>query len=228
VKCKTVDVEVPTETEIVLEAHITAELDREGPFIDLTGTEDIVRQQQVLEVKAITHRAAPYYHFLLPGGLEHKWCMGMPREPTIFLEVNKVCECRDVHITPGGCSWFHGVVQIHKQDDADPQQAIEAAFRGHPSMKHVYVVDEDVDIYDPQDVEWVFATRFQASRGLFVYENQLGSSLDPSANQVTRETTKVGFDLTIPLGAVREKFLRAKIPGEDDVDPSEFTARRPC
>ncbi|HMF34202.1 MAG TPA: UbiD family decarboxylase [Candidatus Lokiarchaeia archaeon] len=226
VKCKTVDIEVPAASEIVIEARITSETAPEGPFIDLTGTEDIMRQQQVLEVKAITHRRDPYYHILLPGGLEHKLCMGLPREPTIYLEVNKVCRCRNVHITPGGCSWFHGLVQIEKQDDADPQKAIEAAFRGHPSMKHVFIVDEDVDIFNPQDIEWAFSTRFQGSRGLFVYENQLGSSLDPSANQVTRETTKVGFDLTIPSGAVRGKFLRAKIPGEKEVDESEFTGGR--
>ena len=95
-------------------------------------------------------------------------------------------------------------------------------------MKHVFIVDEDINIYNPEDVEWAMATRFQGSRGLFVYENQLGSSLDPSANQVTRETTKTGFDLTIPLGAIKEKFLRVKIPGEDDIDITEFTSGRPC
>lgn len=222
VKCKTVDIEVPAASEFVIEGRITSEMVWEGPFLDLTGTLDIRRKQQVLEVKAITHRTNPYFHILLPGGLEHKICMGMPREPSIFLEVNKVCRCTNVHVTPGGCSWFHGVVQIEKQSDEDPRKAINAAFQGHTSMKHVFIVDGDIDPFNPQDVEWAFATRFQGSRGLFVFENQKGSSLDPSANQMTRDTTKVGFDLTIPMNAKREKFLRVTIPGTEDVNDKDF------
>jgi 2,5-furandicarboxylate decarboxylase 1 len=225
VKCKTIDVEVPATSEFVMEGRITQELDWEGPFLDLTGTLDIRRKQQVLKVNTIIHRKDPYFHILLPGGLEHKICMGMPREPSIFLEVNKVCSCKNVHVTPGGCSWFHGAVQINKKREEDPLNAIKAAFKGHPSMKHVFIVDEDVNIFNPQDMEWAFATRFQGSRGFFVFEKQLGSSLDPSANQVTRETTKVGFDLTIPLSAKREKFLRATIPGTENMREDEFLCK---
>ncbi|MHA1733918.1 MAG: UbiD family decarboxylase [Promethearchaeota archaeon] len=217
-RCKTVDVDVPATTEVVLEGRITPELGPEGPFIDLTGTLDVEREQPVLEVRKVTHRREPYYQELLPGGPEHKLCMGMPREPTIYREVSRVCECTGVNITPGGCSWLHGVVRIVKKDDGDPRRAIEAAFRGHASMKHVFVVDDDVDLDDPAEVEWAMATRFQGSRGLFVYEKQVGSSLDPSADQDTRETTKVGFDLTVPTSEDRRKFTKVKIPGEDEVE----------
>ncbi len=201
VKCLTVDLEVPAHTEIVLEGRITQHTAPEGPFLDLTGTMDIVREGRVIEISCITHRRDPIYQALLPGGLEHKLLMGLPREPTIYAEVSKVCRCLNVLLTAGGSSWLHAVVQIQKREADDGRRAIEAAFQGHSSLKHVVVVDEDVDIYDSHDVEWAIATRFQADSDLVVWEDQPGSSLDPSAvhipGQKTR-TAKMGLDATIP------------------------------
>jgi UbiD family decarboxylase len=208
-KCKTIEMEIPTETEIVLEGRITKEMHAEGPFVDLTETYDIVREQPVLEVKKITHRKNPIYHALLPGGLEHKMLMGMPREPTIFREVNKVTECKDVYVDPGGCSWLHGIVQIKKKAEDEGMKAIEAAFNGHKSMKHVIIVDEDINIYDPASVEWAIATRFQAKTGMIV-KQEAGSSLDPSSDPKTRETSKVGIDATKPLVIKGKNFDKAK------------------
>ncbi len=210
VRCLTVELEVPAETEIVLEGRITRATAPEGPFLDLTGTMDIVREGHVIEIGSITHRREPIYQALLPGGEEHKLLMGLPREPTIYSEVSKVCHCLNVLLTPGGASWLHAVVQIDKQDAHDGRRAIDAAFRGHSSLKHVVVVDGDIDIYDPHDVEWAIATRFQAHSDLVVWEGRPGSSLDPSAihmpGQKTR-TTKMGLDATIPwhmpLGELR-------------------------
>jgi 2,5-furandicarboxylate decarboxylase 1 len=201
VKCLTVDLEVPAETEIVLEGHITQATAPEGPFLDLTGTMDIVRQGRIVEISCLTHRRDAIYQALLPGGEEHKLLMGLPREPTIYSEVSKVCHCLNVILTPGAGTWLHGAVQIEKRDADDGRRAIEAAFRGHPSMKHVVVVDEDIDIYNPLDVEWAIATRFQADRDLMVLENEPSSSLDPSATHAPGEksrTTKMGLDATIP------------------------------
>jgi UbiD family decarboxylase len=201
VQCITKDLEVPAEAEIVLEGRITRQVTDEGPFLDLTETWDIVRQQPVIEIDCITHRRNPIYHALLPGKLEHKMLMGMPREPSIYAAVNAVCDCRNACITPGGMSWLHAVVQIRKRDADDGRRAIEAAFRGHGSLKHVVVVDEDVNPFDPHDVEWAVATRFQADRDLMVFEDQLSSSLDPSALHVPgrkARTAKMGLDATIP------------------------------
>ena len=135
----------------------------------------------------------------------------MPREPTIFREVSKVCKCLDVHITPGGCSWLHAVVKIRKEHADDGKMAIEAAFRGHSSLKHVFIVDEDIDIQDPYEVEWAFATRFQADKNIVIKPQEKGSSLDPSANPVTGKTTKVGFDLTIPKSTNKECFYKPSL-----------------
>jgi UbiD family decarboxylase len=211
VKCKTIDLEVPKDCEIVLEGRITKEKAAEGPFLDLTGIVDKARQQPVVEIKCITHREKPIYQTILAGRNEHKFLMGMPKEPTIFNEVNKVCKCTDVYITPGGCSWLHAVVQIKKQNPDDGKKAIAAAFEGHKSLKHCVIVDEDINIYDPHDVEWAVATRFQADKNSVILSNQPGSSLDPSGDLTEGKkatTAKAGIDATAPLVTTGKGFKK--------------------
>jgi 2,5-furandicarboxylate decarboxylase 1 len=211
VRCQTVDVEVPADAELILEGRITDSLAEEGPFPDLTSTMDGVRRQPIIEIHHITHRRNPVFHALLPSGMEHKNLMGMPREPTIFAAVNEVCRCTGTYITPGGMSWLHAVVQIEKRDHEDGRRAIHAAFQGHASLKHVVVVDTDVDVYDSAEVEWAIATRFQADRDLVVLSDQPSSSLDPSALQVPAQkarTAKMGLDATAPLGPARRGYER--------------------
>jgi UbiD family decarboxylase len=202
------------EAEIVMIAEITDGMHKEGPFLDLTETPDIVREQRVARIKKIFVREEPLFHALLPGGLEHKTLMGMPREPTIYEEVSKVCKVKDVYITPGGCSWLHGAISIIKEAEEDGKKAIEAAFKGHKSMKHVFVVDDDIDIHDPHQIEWAMATRFQ---GNMVIRKEKGSSLDPSSDLETRMTTKIGFDLTIPWGRNKKDFKKPDLPMKIDL-----------
>ncbi|UCE95158.1 MAG: UbiD family decarboxylase [Candidatus Bathyarchaeota archaeon] len=202
VKCQTVDLEVPRDSEIVLEGVITKERAPEGPFLDLTGIPDKVRLQPVVEISCVTTRKDPIYQTILAGRKEHRVLMGMPKEPTIFNEVNKVCKCTNVHITEGGCSWLHAIVQIIKKSPDDGKKAIKAAFEGHGSLKHCIIVDNDINIYDPNDVEWAIATRFQANKGAVIMPNQRGSSLDPSGDLTEGKkatTCKMGIDATIPL-----------------------------
>ena len=203
VHAKTVDLFVPAEAEFVLEGTVyNDKRHAEGPFVDLTETYDIVRNEPVFVVKTITHRRNAIWHALLPGALEHKLLMGMPREPTIFKKVNEVVRCLDVNINPGGCSWLHAIVQIDKKSEQDGKKAIQAAFAGHHSCKHVFVVDKDIDIYNPLEVEWAMATRFQGDTDLVVRSKDAGSSLDPSSERTEdgkHLTTKLGFDLTKPI-----------------------------
>ena len=219
-KAVTSDLLIPADAEFVIEGTIYRDRRHaEGPFVDLTETQDVIREEPVLEVKCITHRKDPLWHALLPGGLEHKLLMGMPREPTIFREVNKVVHCLDVNINPGGCSWLHAIVKIRKEQDDDGRKALEATSRGHRSCKHIFVVDEDIDIYDPLSVEWAMATRFQADRDLVWLGRERGSSLDPSAEPGTYETCKVGFDLTAPLETAGKHFNKVPFP---EVDLSDY------
>ncbi|MEM3820093.1 MAG: UbiD family decarboxylase [Nitrososphaerota archaeon] len=203
---------VPAECEVVLEGYVTDEYVDEGPFIDILGTYDIVRKERVIEIRCITMRKNPIFQYILPGGYEHKNLMGLPREATIQREVSKVCECLDVKLTAGSGGWLNAVVKIRKKNDEDGRRAIEAAFRGHESMKYVVVVDEDIDIGNLDEVEWAISTRTQLDRDLVLKPGEKGSSLDPSADQVTRLTCKAGIDATIPSMREKEKFMKATIP----------------
>ncbi|MBN2083805.1 MAG: UbiD family decarboxylase [Anaerolineales bacterium] len=217
---KTIDLLVPSESEFVLEGTVHyGRRHAEGPFVDLTETQDIIRDEPVFEVKAVTHRRDAIWQALLPGALEHKLLMGMPREPTIFREVSRVVKCLDVHVNPGGCSWLHAIVQIEKQHEDDGKKAIAAAFAGHRSCKHVFVVDRDIDIYDPLAIEWAMATRFQGDKDLVVMPRAPGSSLDPSSEPGTHNTCRVGYDLTQPLETKGKKFEKTPFP---DVDLNRF------
>ncbi len=203
------DVVVPYNSEIVLMGRITNEYEDEGPFVDITGTYDIVRKQPVVEFDKMYYRSKTL-HLLISGGREHYNLMGMPREPTIYRAVkNEGVDVLDVRLTPGGCSWLHGVVKIRKRSEEDGRKAIYGAFKGHRSMKHVVVVDEDIDIDDPYDVEFAIATRFQGDRDLIKMGPTRGSSLDPSAYE-GHMTIKLGFDATMPLEG-REKFVRVRL-----------------
>ncbi len=213
VKCITKDLEVPADTEFILEGRLTKELDREGPFVDLTETRDFERQEPVFEIDCITHRKDAMYQALIPGRLEHKTLMGMPKEPTIYNEVSIVADCKNVLVTMGGGSWLHGIVQIKKTYPDDGKKAIEAAFNGHKSMKHVLIVEEDVDIYDPIAVEWALATRFQGDKDLIIKSDQPGSSLDPSGKHEPGKKTltcKVGADATIPSDVDKDKYEKVQ------------------
>ncbi|MFX1315391.1 MAG: UbiD family decarboxylase [Promethearchaeota archaeon] len=217
VKANSVDLLIPAEAEFVLEGRVyLEEKHSEGPFVDLTETYDIVREEPVFEVKKITHRKDAVWQALLPGALEHKILMGMPREPTIFNEVNKEgVKCLDVNVNPGGCSWLHAIVQIDKKSEEDGKKAINGAFLGHTSCKHVFIVDKDINIYDPLSVEWAMATRFQGDIKMVIKDKEPGSSLDPSAEPGTKMTTKIGFDFTKPLVPKGKSFDIAEFPKVD-------------
>ena len=217
VKANSVDLFIPAESEFVLEGRVyMEERHSEGPFVDLTETYDTIREEPIFEVKKITHRKDPIWQALLPGALEHKILMGMPREPTIFKKVNEAgVKCLDVNINPGGSSWLHAIVQIDKKKEEDGKIAIREAFVGHTSCKHVFVVDKDINIYDPLSVEWAMATRFQGDVDMIVKDKEPGSSLDPSAEPGTKMTTKIGFDLTKPLVVKGKSFDIAEFPKVD-------------
>ena len=200
---------VPADTDYVFEGRITANTTTEGPFVDITGTYDFERQQPVIEVDKIWSRKDPIFHLLLPGGYEHYMLMGLPREPMILKTVRQaVPRVKNVRLTEGGCCWLNGVVSIKKNKEGDGVNAIMAAFTGHPSMKQVIVVDDDIDIFDDRQVEWAVATRMQADRILRI-PGAAGSSLDPSSHGKT--TWKVGYDATIPVDADKTLFVKAKL-----------------
>ena len=216
VKCETVDLEVP-EAEFIIEGKITKEMDDEGPFVDITGTYDIVRKQPVIKITSLRRKEKPIFHALLPGGTEHKILMGLPQEPRIYKGVrNTVPSIKNVALTEGGCCWLHAVVSIEKKTEGDGKNAILAALAAHPSLKHVVIVDDDINIYDPNDVEYAIATRAQADEDVIIIKGAKGSSLDPSADHKNKLTAKIGIDATISFRKGKKEFIRAEVPEEDE------------
>ena len=134
----------------------------------------------------------------------------------------------DVHLPVGGVCRYHLHVQMKKTREGQPKNVILGAFGGHYDLKQVVVVDEDVDVHDPAEVEWAVATRFQADRDLVVVAGAQGSPLDPSTTIGFADNTpppeqqgisaKMGLDATKPLTSGSHVFTRVRIPGERDVD----------
>lgn len=202
------ELEVP-QADIILEGKISVtETTAEGPFVDLTDTYDIIRDQPIITLsKMHIKKDNPCYHAILPAGFEHKLLQGLPQEPRIYKSVkNAVPTVETVALTEGGCCWLHAVISINKQTEGDGKNAIMAALSAHPSLKHAVVVDTDVDVFDPQDVEYAIATRVKADRDIMIVPNVRGSSLDPVAES-DGTTTKLGVDATKSLKTI-EKFER--------------------
>ena len=207
IKCDTVDLEVP-ECEILLEGQIIPhERDSEGPFVDLTDTYDVVRQEPIIKIVKMHYKDNSIYHAIMPAGNEHKLLQGLPQEPRIFKTVqNTVPTVKNVVLTEGGCCWLHAAISIQKQTPGDGKNVIMAALAAHPSLKHCVVVDEDIDIFNADDIEYAIATRVKGDEDILIVPGARGSSLDPRATP-DGTTTKVGVDATKLLGKI-EKFER--------------------
>jgi len=200
---------VPADAEYAMTATITLEDDDEGPYVDITGTLDVVRQEPVFEIHTVHHRKDPIFHALIPAESEHKSLMGLPRAPTVKNAVAQVCECHDVHMTDGGCGWLAAVVSITAKNEGDGRRAIKAALDGHRSMKMVTIVDADIDVGDAERVEWAMMTRWQPDTDTVILSGQRGSSLDPTRSE-DGTTSKVGFDATLPPNCDRARFTSVR------------------
>jgi 2,5-furandicarboxylate decarboxylase 1 len=217
IQCETVDIDVPAHAEIIIEGKILPHVrEPEGPFGEFPKYYGPRSDKEVVEVSTITHRDDPIFHTIIPAGYEHLLLGGIPREASLFQMVRQtVPTVKAVHMTPGGTCRYHAVISIKKTVEGQGKNAIFAALANTFDIKHVYVVDEDVDIFDPEEVEWAMATRFQAERDLIVVHGAEGSKLDPSSDGGV--SSKMGFDCTVPLDAEPFDYLRIRIPGFDEI-----------
>src|SRR3569623_780317 len=217
-KCVTNNVRVPADAEIVLEGRIlpkTREL--EGPFGEFPQYYGERAERHVIEIDAITHRRDPLFHTIVGGGLEHLLLGAIPREATIMAAMRASFPgVKDVHLALGGVGRYHLYVKLDKTQEGEGKNVLLAAFAAHYDIKHAVVVDMDVDIHNPREVEWAIATRFQADRDLVVIPNSQGSKLDPSTDGGVG--AKMGLDATIPVNSPEMKFKRIRVPGELEIN----------
>ena len=218
VKCLTNEVRVPAEAEIVIEGRLLPEVrEPEGPFGEFPQYYGERAKRHVMQVDAVTHRRNPIFHMIVGGGLEHLLLGAIPREATILATLQRSFPgVEDVHLSLGGVGRYHLYVKLRKSQEGEAKNVLLGAFAAHYDIKHAVVVDPDVDIHDPQEVEWAVATRFQADRDLVVVTDAQGSKLDPSAREGVG--AKMGLDATAPLDAAPMKFKRIRVPGEAEID----------
>jgi 2,5-furandicarboxylate decarboxylase 1 len=218
VKCITSELRVPAEAEIVVEGRVLPQIrELEGPFGEFPQYYGERAKRHVIEITAVTQRKDAMFHTIVGGGLEHLLLGGIPREATLLAHLRRSFpNVRDVHLARGGVCRYHLYVQIAKRQEGEAKNVMMGAFAGHYDVKHVIVVDEDVDIHNPSEVEWALATRFQADKDLVVVAESQGSKLDPSARNGVG--AKMGMDATKPLDADEMKFKRIRVPGEDQID----------
>lgn len=227
VKCVSGELRVPARAEIILEGRLLPHVrEPEGPFGEFPQYYGPRSDQRVIRVDAITQRRKPIYHTILGGGLEHLLLGGIPREATLLAYLRRSFpDVLDVHLSFGGVCRYHLFVRIDKHQEAQARNVILCAFAAHYDVKQVIVVDRDVDVHDPDQVQWAVATRFQANRDLLVVPEAQGSKLDPSARDGV--SAKMGLDATVPAGADPFTFTRIRVPGEEQVDLDQVLARDP-
>ena len=225
VKCKGSDIRVPAHAEIVIEARVLPHVrELEGPFGEFPRTYSPAGQHQVIEVDCVTHRRNPIFHTIVPAELEHLMLGAIPREATILgLLQRSFPNVLDAHLARGGTCRYHLYVKIKKRRESEGKNVIMAAFGAHFDVKQVIVVDDDVNVHNPTEVEWAVATRFQADRDLLVVSGAQGSPLDPSTTLTGRTdgmSAKMGLDATRPLVTRDYTFTKVRVPGEENVDLS--------
>lgn len=190
---------IPAQAEIVIEAEVsTTELEIEAPFGEYTQYYGGQRLNPVTEVKAVTRKRNPYYLDIMPGHADHLLLDAPMIEAYLFNRIKAVVPgVTAVHMPVSGTARLHAYVQVKKSNDAEPKTIIATALSSDYRVKHVIVVDEDVDIWDDQQVLWAVATRSQWDRDLVVIPGMMGTRLDPSADGTS--TTKGGIDATKPF-----------------------------
>lgn len=200
VKAKTVPILVPADAEIIIEGKILPHVRHtEGPFGEFTGHAVSQDERQVIEVSAITHRKNYIFQDVHAGYTEHKLMGAVPREAALLKAVRQtVPTVRNVCMPVSGNCRFHAYISISKRAPGQAKNAICAAFAADMLLKHVVVVDDDIDVFDEERVLWAVSNRFQADKDLVVIANAQGSELDPSAGP-GGVNAKMGLDATKPL-----------------------------
>lgn len=197
VPARSVGVEGVASAQFILEAEILPHVrEPEGPAAEVTGYYAQRADRWVARVKVVTRRANPIWHTIVPGQEVYN-AVGLVAEASIFRLVSRqIPGVLAVYLTYGGCGFYHAVVQLRKHTEGLQRNAILATFGAFPSLKQVTVVDEDVDIYDPQDVEWALATRFRPDRDIILIPEARGHELNPCTDGGIG--CKIGLDATAP------------------------------
>src|SRR6201986_3429927 len=223
--CRTIDVPYIADAEIVLEAEVlpTGWTYPEGRFGEFTRLMGGLHWNPQVRIKAISMRKdAIYYNLHMPW--ENTW-LAAPTRYTAIRQALRTAnvQVKDINVTLGGCAFWHAVISI-KKGPGEGKNALLAAL-SVMDLKHVVVVDDDIDVNDPTEVEWAIATRVQGDKDIMIVGNARAKPLDPSLPQgfgVVPTGAKVGIDATIPEGIPKEHYERITYAYADTAKIDEY------
>ncbi|OGP29107.1 MAG: hypothetical protein A2038_05285 [Deltaproteobacteria bacterium GWA2_57_13] len=216
---------VPADAEILIEGYVLPHVrEVEGPFGEFTGYYGPQRLRPVIEVTAITHRRDAVFQHIFTGHRDTWVLGGIPKEGSLFNLIRGIVPTtKAVHFPISGGCRFNCYISIDKKVDGETKQAALAALGGCDFVKHVVVVDADINIYNEEEVMWAVATRVQADQDVDVIKNVKGNTLDPSQMDNIM-TAKMIIDATrsvqrpfearveVPKGAMEKTRLEDFIP----------------
>ena len=213
VKCETIDAEVPANAEIVIEG-VTIPNERvvDGPFGEFPGDYITLNGEPqpkvpVVKVTAITMRRNPIFQAVLTGmpmtenHILKKWVLSA----SAYREASKLADVKAINLTVGGAAQYHLVIAINKKDDHEPRKIIDTLLTNGGLLKLVIIVDDDINVSDPNDVEWALATRMSADKDIVIF------------SPIGRLSAKCGINATAPLKD-RRWYKKVHVPGIEKVD----------
>jgi len=226
--CETIDLPYVADAEIVLEGEIlpTGWTQPEGRFGEFTGLMGGLHWNPNVRIKAILmRRDAMYYALHMPW--ENTWLAAPTRYQAIRRALRTAgVQVKDINVTLGGRAFWHAIISIRKQA-GEGKNALLAAL-SVMDLKHVVVVDEDIDVFDPTEVEWAIATRVQGDRDVLIIPGARAKPLDPSLPVtppgIVPTGAKVGIDATISEGIPHERFERISYAYADRAKIAEYVA----
>jgi UbiD family decarboxylase len=199
VKCKTIDVEVPAQAELVLEGEILADVhEDEGPYGEYTGYSTDRSTRNVFVVNAITSRDKPIFHDIVSGySAEHLLLGRAAKEAHVHMRLKEMVPTLKALNFPKSGTHFHAYMSMKKLAEGQPRHALMLLLGLDPYLKFVVAVDDDVNVFDEEEVLWAIATRFQADTDMFLVPNVFCNRLDPSSRDGM--SAKLALDATAPL-----------------------------
>jgi 2,5-furandicarboxylate decarboxylase 1 len=226
VKCVTNDLRVPADAEIVLEGYLDADgwTEPEGPFGEYVGYYGRLKSNPVFHLTAITRRADALFQTATIGGrymetTDTAQLCALRTEAGMWAALETaVREPVSVYATASCGGMYNARLALRQRVPGEARNAIAAVFGSTADVKHLFVVDDDIDIFDDKQIDWALATRFQADRDFVAATGFRAVPLDPSL-EGARSGAKAGFDLTMPFG--RTEAQEWAVPAPPKIMPAE-------
>jgi 2,5-furandicarboxylate decarboxylase 1 len=228
VKCKTVDLEVPADAELILEGELlpTGWTCDEGPFGEFNQISGDVKWNPVFRVTCITHRRDPIF-YLLQMPWENDWLCAPVTEANGLLALqNASVRAVDIRAPVGSCGYWTLIASIKKRPGEGKNALL--ALLSVAEVKLAIVTDEDIDIHNPDLLDWALTLRVQADKDVMIISGARGKHVDPSVRAWETGkgglplTAKMGIDATIPEGIPAKFYQRLRHYGLDRINLKDF------